>query len=141
VDLSTWNVREYKLENDGEVGFILYRPVTHGLRTKHLELSLRLQGAVSAIEEAGEREEGELPSDEQIEKILASQGEAQEILARFRGELISALVVGCRDLTVEEKVPSREELVEVMSSLEDLATDFCTHVMGEGSIGEDEGKD
>ena len=73
MDLSTWNVREYKLENDGEVGFILYRPVTHGLRTKHLELSLRLQGAVSAIEEAGEREEGELPSDEQIEKILASQ--------------------------------------------------------------------
>ena len=55
--------------------------------------------------------------------------------------MISALLVGCRDLTINDEVPTREELVGVVISLEDLATDFCSHVMEEGSIGEVEGKD
>lgn len=139
MDLSTWNVREYRLESGEDVAFLLYRPITHGLRTKHLELSLRLQGAVSSISDAQDGDS--VPSEEQIAAVLSSQGEASKIMGRFREELLSALLVGCRDLTIGEKVPSREELLEVVLSMEDLSSSLCSHILEEGSISEDEGKD
>lgn len=139
MDLNTWNVREYKVESDDEVGFILYRPITHGLRTKHLELSLRLQGAVSTLAEADLT--GETPTEERIVAVLASQTEAAEIMARFREELLSGLVVGCRDLTLNDEVPTLKELLVALLSLEDLASELSSHIIEEGSIGEDEGKD
>ena len=141
MDLRTWNVREYKLESGEDVAFLLYRPITHGLRTRHLELSLRLQGAVSLLSDAQDGEEGGAPSEEQIAAVLSSQGEASKLMGGFRAELLSALLVGCRDLTIEEKVPSREELLEVVLSMEDLASSLCSHILEEGSISEDEGKD
>jgi len=140
VDLSTWNVREYKLESGDDVAFVLYRPITHGLRTRHLELSLRLQAAVTALGEAG-TEDGGLPEEERIVAVLDSQVEAEKIMSRFREELLSGLVVGCRDLTLNDKVPTRDELLVALLSLEDLATALCAHIIDEGTIGADEGKD
>jgi len=142
VDLSTWNVREYKLESGEDVAFVLYRPITHGLRTRHLELSLRLQAAVSDLGETGaDAKDGSPPDEERIEGILASQMEAEKIMSRFREELLSGLVVGCRDLTLNDKVPTRDELLVALLSLEDLATALCAHIIDEGTIGADEGKD
>jgi len=140
VDLSTWNVREFKLESGDDVAFVLYRPITHGLRTRHLELSLRLQAAVTALGEAG-TEDGGLPEEERIVAVLDSQVEAEKIMSRFREELLSGLVVGCRDLTLNDKVPTRDELLVALLSLEDLATALCAHIIDEGTIGADEGKD
>lgn len=140
MDLSTWNVREYKLESGDDVAFVLYRPITHGLRTRHLELSLRLQAAVTALGEAG-TEDGGLPEEERIVAVLDSQVEAEKIMSRFREELLSGLVVGCRDLTLNDKVPTRDELLVALLSLEDLATALCAHIIDEGTIGADEGKD
>ena len=140
MDLSTWNVREYKLESGDDVAFVLYRPITHGLRTRHLELSLRLQAAVTALGDAG-GEEGGLPDEEKIEAVLASQVEAEKIMSAFREELLTGLVVGCRDLTLNDKVPTRDELLVALLSLEDLATALCAHIIDEGTIGEEEGKD
>ena len=140
MDLSTWNVREFKLESGDDVAFVLYRPITHGLRTRHLELSLRLQAAVTALGEAG-TEDGGLPEEERIVAVLDSQVEAEKIMSRFREELLSGLVVGCRDLTLNDKVPTRDELLVALLSLEDLATALCAHIIDEGTIGADEGKD
>ena len=140
MDLSTWNVREYKLESGDDVAFVLYRPITHGLRTRHLELSLRLQAAVTALGETG-TEDGGLPEEERIVAVLASQVEAEKIMSAFREELLSGLVVGCRDLTLNDEVPSRDELLVALLSLEDLATALCAHIIDEGTIGEGEGKD
>ena len=62
-------------------------------------------------------------------------------MARFREELLSGLVVGCRDLTLNGEAPALKELLVALLSLEDLASELCSHIIEEGSIGEDEGKD
>jgi hypothetical protein len=141
VELNKWNVREYKLEDaQGDAAFILYRPITHGWRTRHLELSLSLQRMVGDLSRASDGQEDSM-SEEDIATVVASQQEANEALARFRAELISELVVGSRDLTINGENPSRDDLVEALMMLEDLSVDLCAHIVSEGSVGDDEGKD
>lgn len=136
MDLNKWNVREFKLEDpDGDVAFILYRPITHGWRTRHLELSLGIQRTIGSLSPG----DGE-PSPEDIDAIVASQQDANRLLTQFRSEVLSDLIVGCRDLTINDEVPSRDDLVEALMLMEDLATDLCAHIIEEGSVSEEEGK-
>jgi hypothetical protein len=141
VELNTWNVREFRMEDaSGDTAVILYRPITHGWRTRHLELSLRIQKAVTGLSEATQGDPEAL-SEGAIEGVVASQQEAHEMMARFRGDLMRDLVVGCRDLTINDEVPSRDELLEALVQLEDLSADLCAHIIEEGSVSEEEGKD
>ena len=52
MELSTWNVQEYELtDSDGEKAVILFRPLTQGWRTRHLEITLGLQRAAEKVAE------------------------------------------------------------------------------------------
>ena len=120
MELNRWNVREFKMEDaSGDTAVILFRPITHGWRTRHLELSLRIQKAVSGFSEVTQGDPEEL-SEGAIEEVVASQQEAHEMMSRFRADLMRDLVVGCRDLTINDEVPSRDELIEALIQLEDL---------------------
>ena len=141
MELNTWNVREFRMEDaSGDTAVILYRPITHGWRTRHLELSLRIQRAVSGLSEATQGDPGDL-SEVVIEGGVESQQEAHDMMSRFRMEMMRDLVVGCRDLTINDEVPSRDELLEALVQLEDLSVDLCSHIVGEGTVSEEEGKD
>lgn len=140
MELNRWNVREFKMEDaSGDAAVILFRPITHGWRTRHLELSLRIQKAVSGFSEVTQGDPEEL-SEGAIEGVVASQQEANEMMSRFRADLMRDLVVGCRDLTINDEVPSRDELLEALIQLEDLAADLCLHIIEEGSVSDGEGK-
>lgn len=103
-------------------------------------MSLRIQKAVSGFSEATQGEPEEL-SEAAIESVVESQQEAHEMMSRFRMEMMRDLVVGCRDLTINDEVPSRDELLEALVRLEDLSVDLCAHIVGEGTVSEEEGKD
>ena len=122
-----------------DTAVILYRPITHGWRTRHLELSLRLQKCVSELS-AATQEDAEYASEERIAGIVQSQHEANTLMSEFRANMMRDLVVGCRDLTINDEVPSRDELLEALLVLEDLSTDLSSHMIGEGTVDEDEGK-
>jgi len=140
VELNRWNVREFKMEDaSGDTAVILYRPITHGWRTRHLELSLRLQKCVSELAAATQADEEDV-SEERIAGIVESQQEANVLMSEFRASMMRDLIVGCRDLTINDEVPSRDELLEALIVLEDLSTDLCSHMIEEGTVSEDEGK-
>ena len=141
MELNRWNVREFKMEDgSGDTAFILYRPITHGWRTRHLELSLRLQKCVSELS-AATQGDAEDVSEERIAEIVQSQQEANGLMSDFRANMMRDLVVGCRDLTINDESPSRDELLEALVLLEDLSIDLCAHMIQEGSVSDDEGKD
>jgi len=145
VELSTWNVQEYEIEDgDGDKAVILFRPLTHGWRTRHLEISLNLQRAAEAAGalkgDSGGDEEAQ-PSSEQLEILLKAQSDAESSISQFRKHLFGDLVVGCRNLTINGNEPSREELVEAILMLEDLAEGLSNHILRLGQVSEDEGKD
>ena len=141
MELNRWNVREFKMEDaSGDTAVILYRPITHGWKTRPLELSLRLQKCVSELSAATQGDE-EDASEERIAGIVQSQHEANTLMSEFRSSMMRDLVVGCRDLTINDEVPSRDELLEAFVLLEDLSIDLCAHMIQEGSVSDDEGKD
>ena len=126
-------------DTSGDAAFILYRPITHGWRTRHLELSLRLQKCVSELA-AATQGDAEDVSEERIAEIVQSQQEANVLMGEFRTSMMRDLVVGCRDLTIHDELHSRDELLEALVLLEDLSTDLCSHMIEEGTVSQDEGK-
>ena len=142
MELSRWNVQEYELTDaEGETAVILYRPLTQGWRARHLEISLRLQRAAARVEAAAKGGDDGSPSEEQMEALIAAQGEASEVVLRFRQDLFSDLVVGCRNLTINDEEPSLEDLVEALLSIEELGDGLSDQMLRSGRISADEGKD
>jgi hypothetical protein len=143
VELNKWNVREYELtDEEGEKAYILYRPMTQGWRAKHLEVSLRLQKAIGKVQGgAALVEDPEGLSEEQIEELVESHAEAMRSLINFQREMLLDLVTGCRELTIDGESPSPETLVDALVTLEGPAADLVRHIVQEGSVSAEEGKD
>lgn len=142
MELTRWNVQEYELtDGDGETAYILYRPLTQGWRTRHLEISLNLQRLSERLTGARDLKEGEVPTNEQYEELVKAQVEAEGVLSEFRKGLFADLIVGCRNLTINEKEPTRDELIQTVVALEDLSESLSTHILSSGQISEPEGKD
>ena len=143
MELSTWNVKEYRIADpEGNEAIIFYRPITQGWRSRHLESSLHAQRAFSDVQGVSASIEGkEDLSEEDIVSVVAAQKKAVDALSRFQREMLGALVVGCQDLTIGGEPPSVQELVDLMVKLEEPATDLVNHIIEEGTIGDDEGKD
>ena len=68
---------------------------------------------------------------------LLVRGAAQ--LARTFG--VSSLVVGSRALTIGGEEPDVKSLVATILEMEDLKMDLCAHILKEGAVTQDEGKD
>jgi hypothetical protein len=142
VELTRWNVQEYELtDGNGDIAYIMYRPLTQGWRTRHLEISLNLQRLAEKLTGAQGLPEGEVPSNEQYEELVKAQMEAEGVLSEFRKDLFGDLIVGCRNLTINDKEPTRAELVQTIVSLEDLSESLSTHILSSGQISEAQGKD
>ncbi len=142
MELNKWNVREFTLTDDeGSVAYISYRPITQGWRARHLEVSLRLQRAMGRVTSgAALVEDPESLSETQIEELVETNSEAMRALIEFQREMLLDLVVGSRELTVEGKSPTVEELVDALVVLETPAADLVKHIVEEGSISDEEGK-
>ena len=142
MELNKWNVREFKIEDeDGDHAFILYRPITQGWRTRHLEVSLKIQRSFSTLTQQRESVSGsESLTEEQIEGIVKAQSETQRLLSGYQEELLTDLVVGCRGLTIDGIEPEQKALVQALIGMEDIAISLCSHIAEEGSVSEDEGK-
>ena len=142
MELTRWNVQEYELtDGNGDTAYITYRPLTQGWRTRHLEISLNLQKLSERLTGARDFPEGELPANEQYEELVKAQVDAEAVLSEFRKELFADLLVGCRNLTINDKEPTRDELVQAVNALEDLGESLSTHILSSGQISEAEGKD
>jgi len=146
VELNTWNVQEYEItDGDGDVAVILFRPLTHGWRTRHLEISLNLQRAAEVADDAQKGAEGAVEGEEvssgRIEALLKAQGEAERSISAFRESLFGDLVVGSRNLTINGEEPDRAALVQAILALEDLAEGLSAHILRHGQLSESEGKD
>lgn len=143
MELTKWNVQEYELtdEDGGDTAYILYRPLTQGWRTRHLEISLNLQRVGEKLSGAQALQGGAEPTSEQYKGLVEAQIQAEEVLSTFRRGLFGDLVVGCRNLTINEKEPTTEELVEALLGLEDIGEALSTHILSSGQISEAEGKD
>ena len=143
MELSTWNVKEYRIADpEGNEATILYRPITQGWRARHLESSLHAQKAFADVGGAATLlEEEKTLSEDEIASVVGAQRRAYEALVSFQREMLGALVVGCRDLTFEGEAPTPERLVEVLIQLEEPALELMNHILAEGQIGDDEGKD
>ena len=143
MELSTWNVKEYRIADpQGNEAVILYRPVTQGWRARHLESALHSKKAFSDVGGAASLLEAEEPlTDEQIETVIRVQKGALDALSSFQRSLLEALVVGSRDLTIEGEEPSPQELVDLMIKLEDPATELMNHILEEGRVDDEAGKD
>lgn len=142
MELTQWNVREFNLEDaSGETAFILYRPITQGWRTRHLEISLTLQKAGDRVLKQKEEANDDSPDREALSALVESQREALEVMGRFRDSLLDDLVVGSRDLTINGQEPTREQLIETVKGIEELAEKLTLHIITEGTVSSDEGKD
>ena len=107
-----------------------------------MESSLHAQRAFSDVQGVSASIEGKADlSEEDIVSVVAAQKKAVDALSRFQREMLGALVVGCQDLTIGGEPPSVQELVDLMVKLEEPATDLVNHIIEEGTIGDDEGKD
>ena len=143
MDLNKWNVREFKIEDDtGDSAFILYRPLTQGWRTRHLEVSLKIQRSFSVLQDQQEqlKGEGDTLSDDSIGEIISAQSETQGLLMSYQKDMLMDLVVGCRDLTIDGEEPTKEVLVGAIISMEDIAASLCAHIAEEGNVSDEEGK-
>jgi hypothetical protein len=142
VELSTWNVQEYELtDSDGEKAVILFRPLTQGWRTRHLEITLGLQRAAEKVAELQKGVTDEPPSKEAFKALIDAQANADEVLSQFRGELFRDLIVGSKNLTIDGEVPSRDDLILAVIGIESLGQDLAQHIISEGHVSESEGKD
>jgi|TARA_R110000824_G_scaffold137112_1_gene301150 hypothetical protein len=142
VELSTWNVQEYELtDSDGEKAVILFRPLTQGWRTRHLEITLGLQRAAEKVAELQEGVSEAPPSKEDFAALIAAQTNADEVLSQFRGELFRDLIVGSKNLTIDGEVPSRDDLILAVIGIETLGQGLAQHIISEGHVSESEGKD
>ena len=56
-------------------------------------------------------------------------------------DMLSALVVGSRDLTIDGEVPTHQQLVDLMIKLEDPAMELMNHILEEGRVDDEAGKD
>ena len=142
MELSKWNVREFKIESgDGEYAYILYRPITQGWRTRHLEITLKIQKAFAELVRSRDALKGaDDVSDDEIQSVVLAQQETQDLLEGFQKGMLSDLIVGCRELTIHGKEPSREVLIETVLMMEDIVNDLCNHIADQGTLGEEEGK-
>ena len=142
MELTTWNVQEYELTGDGDdKAYILYRPLTQGWRARHLKVSLRLQRAAERLVSAQNSAEDNESDGELYGEILEAQADADRVVSEFRLGLFSDLVVGCRTLTINDKEPTRDELIQALLGIEDLGESLSAHILAAGQISEPEGKD
>ena len=74
-------------------------------------------------------------------EILEAQADADRVVSEFRLGLFSDLVVGCRNLTINDKEPTRDELIQALLGIEDLGESLAAHILAAGQISEPEGKD
>ena len=141
MELSTWNVQEYELtDSEGDKAVILFRPLTQGWRTRHLEVTLNLQRAAEEVESLQKDLSDGPPPPEALEAFISAQASADEVLAQFRGELFRDLIVGSKNLTIDGEVPSRDDLILALMGIESLGQDLAKHIISEGHISEAEGK-
>ena len=143
MELSKWNVKEYRIADpEGNEAVILYRPITQGWRARHLETSLQAQKAFAKVGEASSLLEGEaVLSEDEIQTVVSAQKGAFEAMTRFQRDMLQALVIGSRDLTINGQEPEVSALIDLMVELEEPATELMNHILEEGSISEPEGKD
>ena len=141
MELSTWNVQEYELtDSEGDKAVILFRPLTQGWRTRHLEVTLNLQRAAEEVESLQKDLSDGPPPPEALEAFISAQASADEVLAQFRGELFRDLIVGSKNLTIDGEIPSRDDLILALMGIESLGQDLAKHIISEGHISESEGK-
>ena len=143
MELSKWNVKEYRIADpEGNEAVILYRPITQGWRARHLESALHSQKAFADVGGAASMLEGEEPlTEEEIATVVKVQKNAFNLLSDFQRDMLSALVVGSRDLTIDGEVPTPQQLVDLMIKLEDPAMELMNHILEEGKVDDEAGKD
>ena len=143
MELSKWNVKEYRIADpEGNEAVILYRPITQGWRARHLESALHSQKAFADVGGTATLLEGEDPlTDDEIASVVKIQKNAFGLLSGFQRDLLEALVIGSRDLTIDGEEPTPKELVDLMIQLEDPAMELMNHILEEGRVDDEEGKD
>ena len=106
-----------------------------------MEISLTLQKAGDRVLKQKEEANDDSPDREALSALVESQREALEVMGRFRDSLLDDLVVGSRDLTINGQEPTREQLIETVKGIEELAEKLTLHIITEGTVSSDEGKD